>query len=185
MKRYLSLGLVLAVTLTLSASASTFVAMSQDDLLKSSTAVVQGKVLQVDSYWNDTNQIIFSDVLVEVEDEVLGKADALITVRTVGGEVDGFHVDAHGFPTFDVDDRVLMFLQPDTKDSLKVAGYQQGLFRIVSDEAGVEMAIPATELETNIITLDGQKASLPSAQTLDELKSSIVDDAAALGLINR
>ncbi|MEM7480402.1 MAG: hypothetical protein AAF481_04455 [Acidobacteriota bacterium] len=185
MKRFLSLGLVLAVALALSASASTFVAQSQDDLLRESTAVVEGTVLTVDSFWNETNQIIVTEAQVQIDDEILGKADSIVTVRTYGGEVDGFRVEAHGFPTFEPDQKVLMFLQPDDHGTHKVTGYQQGLYRVVENDAGVAMAIPAVELETNLVTLDGLKASLPAAQNLDELKTSILDDAADAGLIHR
>lgn len=181
MKRNFSLGLVIAFGLTLPLSASTFLSMSQEDLLRQSSAVVEGKVLRVDSFWNDTQQVIVSEALIQVDSTLVGKADSIVAVRTFGGEVDGFRVEAHGFPSFAVDDRVLVFLEPDAKGVAKVTGYQQGLFRIVTDENGVDVAIPAVELETNIVTLDGQKASVPAAQTLAELAQSILDDAAALG----
>src|SRR5262245_54242949 len=126
MKRVLSVGLLLALAAALPVAASTFLWMSQKDLLQHSQAVVQGQVLKVSSFWNSTGQIIVTEALVRVEETVAGEAPAVVVLRTFGGTVDGFTVEAAGFPTFRLNERLLLFVGPDKNGDTGVVGYQQG-----------------------------------------------------------
>src|SRR4029078_9100957 len=111
MKRCLSIGLLLLVALaTLPAGASTFLAMSQKEMLRQSTAVVEGRVLKVSSFWDVTGRIIQTEALVQVEETVVGEAPTIVVLRTFGGTVDGYRVEAHGFPQFNVNERLLLFV---------------------------------------------------------------------------
>jgi hypothetical protein len=165
---------LLAVALVaVPAGASTFLAMTQDELVRDSAAVIQGRVLQVNSYWEKTGTVIVTEALIQVEDTVFGDVPSVVAVKTFGGKVGGFYVEAHGFPKFHVDQKVLLFLQPDQDGTMRVTGYQQGQFRIALDKAGREMATPALDLGANLLTKDGR--ALPRQQTLplDTLKGQI------------
>jgi hypothetical protein len=155
------------------AGASTFLAMTQDELVRDSAAVIQGRVLQVNSYWEKTGTVIVTEALIQVEDTVFGDVPTVVAVKTFGGRVGNFYVEAHGFPTFRVNQRVLLFLEPDQDGDMRVTGYQQGQFRISMDKAGREMAVPALDLGANLLTKDGR--ALPRQQTLplDTLKDQI------------
>lgn len=182
MKRMVSIGLLLCAVAALPAGASTFLKMTEKDLIQNSEAVVQGRVLQVNSFWEKTGSIIVTEALVQVEEAIVGNAPTVVVVRTFGGEVDGFRVDAQGFPEFRLNERVLLFLEAEKEGASRVTGYQQGQFRVVVDKAGVEMAVPTVDVET-VITADGRPAPRLKALRLDELKASIRNEAARAGRV--
>lgn len=179
MKRFMSLACLLALVVGVPAGASTFLAMSQTDLLKASETVVQGEVMQVTSFWDPTGKVILSEALVRVEETIVGKAPTVVIVRTFGGKVGGYVVEAHGFPTFKKNDRFLLFLEPETQGVTRVAGYRQGQYRITENKAGQEIAVPT--YEGGVIDKQGRPVATPRAVSLAALKDSIRVEAARLG----
>ncbi len=159
--------------LTSPLSASTFLEMSPTQLLAASSVVVDGEVLEVHSFWNDDRTLIFSEALIEVSDWVVGESPTLVRVRTPGGVLGDYRIDAIGFPTFARKERVLLFLRPDGGDIMRVSGYRQGQFRIEVDGKGVEVAVPTLEKEVLLIGRDGRRATPPEPVALSTLKESI------------
>jgi hypothetical protein len=180
MKRLMSIGLLLLSVAAVPASASTFLQMSQKDLVRASAAVVQGQVLKVSSVWEPTGRIVVTEALVRVEEKIYGEAPSVVVVRTFGGKVGDFVVEAHGFPKFQVNDRLLLYLEPEKDGMTRVAGYQQGQYHVVR-QGGVEMAIPATEDDASVVTRDGRIAAKAQAIRLDALKESIRGEARRAG----
>lgn len=155
-------------------AASTFVAMHLGELVGASSTVVQGEVLRVESYWEKTGTVIVSEAMVRVEEAVVGEPHSIVRVRTFGGTVGDYTVDAIGFPVFTQGERVLVFLQPDTEpDLLRVTGYQQGLFRIARAPGGGERALSALDAGSHLVSPDGRAADLPRELPLAELKDRI------------
>ena len=184
MKRFLWLGVfALALAVAVPAGASTFIGMTTDELVAASDAVVQGEVLQVHSYWNKSGRIIVTEALVRVTDNILGDAPTVVIMRTFGGTVEGFTVEAHGFPTFQKGQELLLFLDNQADGSAEVTGYRQGEYRIVRTKAGV-MAVPTVENGVRLLTRDGQAAPRPQALRLDTLKSQIRAGAQRVGRNN-
>jgi len=181
MKRLVMLLLVSALALSLPAAASTFIHMTQKDLVRDSATVVQGRVISTNSYWDKTGQVILTDALVEVEDAILGDAPTVVIVRTFGGTVGGYTIDAHGFPKFRTNERLVLFLEPETDGASRVAGYQQGQFRIVLDKSGAEIAVPVFEGDSSIVDRNGRPATKSLSLPLDALKASIRDEARRAG----
>lgn len=181
MKRFVSLGLVLMVMAAIPVGASTFFKMTQKDLVRDSEAVVQGKVLQVNSFWTEDGSIIVSEAMVQIEEKILGDAPSHVIVRTFGGTVGGFTVEAHGFPEFKANERVLLFLEPERDGVARVAGYQQGQYRLIVDKAGNEIAVPAFGAGEGLIDRQGRQAAPAKAMRLDDLKASIRGEAVRLG----
>jgi hypothetical protein len=173
MKNRVLVGLctALLVAAALPAAASTFVALDQEELVASSRAVVQGRVLDTRSFWNDDRTAIVSEARVEVTDLVAGEAPGVVVVRTFGGEVGNYRVEAHGFPSFSAGDRVLLFLETDG-DSYRVAGYSQGHWRVRSTAKG-EVAVPTLEEGVRLFTKDGRLAARPQPVQLDDFKNGI------------
>jgi hypothetical protein len=182
MKRLVSLGLLLALA-AVPVGASTFLKMTQKDLVRESAAVIQGEVVQVNSFWEPTGTIIVTEALVKVEDLVFGKAPSVVVVRTAGGEVDGFYIEAHGFPQFKAGERVLLFLEPERDGYNRVAGHQQGHFHVIRDKAGVEQAVPTFVHADGLVGADGRPAGLQKSLPLDALKDSIRAEARRAGRI--
>jgi hypothetical protein len=180
MKRLVSIGLLLLSVAAVPAGASTFLKMSQKDLVRASAAVVQGQVLKVSSFWEPTGRMVVTEALVRVEEKIYGEAPSVVVVRTFGGTVGNFTVEAHGFPKFRANDRVLLYLEAEKDGATRVAGYQQGQFHVVR-QAGVEMAVPATEDDASVVTRDGRVAAPAKAMRLDVLKEFIRGEARRAG----
>lgn len=174
MKRFVSLGVVaLMLALAIPAGASTFVGLSRAELLKQSNAVVQGEVLKVESFWEPSGRIIVTQAMVRVTDTIAGNSPTVVMLRTFGGTVDGFTVEAHGFPTFKAGDRLFLFIQNQADGTAEVTGYRQGQYSIVKDKAGVEIAVPTLEKGVRLLTPDGREAARPQPVRLDTLKNEI------------
>lgn len=182
MKRLLSIGLLLAVA-AVPAGASTFLKMTQKDLVRDSASVVQGHVIKVSSFWDPTGRIVMSEALVRVEDKIYGEAPSVVVVRTFGGTVGNFTVEADGFPRFQANDHLLLFLEAEKDGATRVAGYQQGQFRVVQDKSGIALAVPAFEGGATLLTKDGRAAGPAKAIRLDELKASIRTEARRVGRV--
>ena len=169
-KRLLSLVAV-AILVALPLSASTFIAMSETELLAGSQAVVQGKVLDVRSFWNDDRTAIVTEARVLVDELVAGEAPSVVVVKTFGGQVGDIVIEAHGFPTFQAGEQVLLYLSPDG-DDFRVTGYRLGHLRI-RDTAKGRLAVPTVEEGVRFFTRDGQLAPLPRPESLELLKERI------------
>jgi len=184
MKR--SLSVLLCAALAVPASASTFLAMSQEELVAQADSVVQGRVVEVNSFWNKQGTVIVTEAVLEVEDTVLGRDRSHVRLVTFGGQVGDYRIEAHGFPTFEKGQRLLLFLEPARKDESgahRVLGYRQGEFLIRQDRRGREIAVPAWEAaeQVRILRKDGTEAEAPRARVLDELKREIRETAGRVG----
>jgi hypothetical protein len=169
---------LLMLALALPARASTFVAMSQEELVEKAAAVVTGRVVEVSSFWNRQGTAILTEAVIEVDDAVLGNVASHVRVRTFGGEVGDTKIVAVGFPTFERNQKLLLFLEPEKDGFHKVLGYQQGQFRIRTDPSGREIAVPTWEADTvHVIKKDGTPARVPRAVPLEDLKFEIRETA--------
>ena len=166
--------------LALPLSASTFVAIGADELIGRSDLVVQGRVVGLESFWDESGTLIVTEATIEVSDRVLGSSPSRITVRTAGGAVGSLRVEALGFPQLGRNEDVVLFLERDAS-SHRIVGYQQGHYRVVVRDDGVVLAVPMVEQGTRLMTAAGTLLPEPAALPLDELKSRIRQRAAALG----
>lgn len=181
MKRWLfTVALVLVAALQ-PLRASTFVAMSVRDLVRDSEAVVEGEVLKVESYWSASGRIIVTEAMVRVQDLVSGEAPSVVRVKTFGGTVDGYTVVASGFPSFVKGERLLLFLEADDEAGMmRVAGYQQGQYRVERDDHGVEKAVSVLEEGANLVTPSNRTVFHPRVLPLIDLKNLVRTEAARL-----
>src|SRR4028118_323709 len=152
MRRLVFLALLALMVAGIPAGASTFLVMNQGELIRDSAAVVEGEVLQVHSFWTRSGRIIVTEAIVKVSDPILGEAASAVVVRTFGGTVEGFTVEAHGFPTFRKGERLLLFLEAERDGAHKVAGYQQGQYRVVRDKNGFDVAVPGLHGHAPLVT---------------------------------
>jgi hypothetical protein len=171
------------VLAALPVAASTFLAMNHAELIAESEAVIQGQVLKVHSFWDPSGRIVLSEALVRVEDWIVGDSATVVRVQTVGGNVGGFVVEAHGFPEFKAGERLILFLSQENDGVNKVTGYQFGQYRVKRDKAGVEYAVPALDLGAGVVTEDGRPFVRPKAQRLDTFKAQLQDTARRSGRI--
>lgn len=180
MKRLMLVGALACALVAAPLSASTFLAMQGSELVAQSDAVVVGEVLYTYSYWNREGTMVFTDAVVHVQSSVLGKASGLVTVRTPGGTVADFRVEAEGFPAFAAGQRQVLFLHQAADGVMEVTGYQQGQYRVITRSDGVEVAVPALK-GARLLTASGAPAALPRAMELSHLTRSIQAEAQGLG----
>ena len=162
--------------------ASTFVAMTEDELVAQSDRVIQGEVINIQSRWSNSGRIIVSDARVRVDHSLLGRGPAVVTVRTVGGEVNGFNVEAHGFPAFDAGEKVILYLRREASDdSLRVLGYQQGYYRVVTRRDGVTLAVPQVDGDVQMLRADGSRVAAPASVEIGLFRARLKARAERLG----
>jgi hypothetical protein len=152
--------------------------MSREELVEKSGAVVKGRVVEVSSFWNREGTAILTEAVIEVEEAILGDVPSHVRVRTFGGEVGDQKLVAHGFPTFERGEKLLLFLEPRQDGFHKVLGYQQGEFRIRPGEGGREIAVPTWEADTmRVLKADGTPARAPRAVALEDFEFQIRETA--------
>ncbi len=183
MKRTMVSLAALLLVAVVPATASTFVAMSLDELVAGADAVVVGRVQEMKSSWTESGRIIVTDNEIKVDEVWVGSAAEKISVRTVGGEVGGFLVEAHGFPAFEKNEHVILFLKRESESgTLQVLGYQLGHLRIVERLDGVVLAVPQTDDGMTLVDpARGFLKAAPKSQRLDELKARVFSLAQSQG----
>ena len=130
---------LLGVTLLLGVSitgATTLVKMDFADLARDAKHVVVGTVTEIEGEWDPGFNFIRSNVTLSVERSFRGNAPETLVVRTPGGWVGGAGQAAHGTATFEVGERVLVFLTTWDDGVSKVLGYVQGKSRVTQDGRG-------------------------------------------------
>lgn len=171
-KRPLLCVAALLLLVAVPAAASTFVGLSHTQLVRQSEAVVEGRVIELNSFWSDSGRMVVTEALVAVDEVILGKADPYVRVRTFGGQVGDMLIEAHGFPQFEQGQQVILFLAREAKDaSMRVVGYQQGHFEVVTRLDGVKLAVPTVDEEARLIAANGRPLPEPKSARLGAFKS--------------
>lgn len=161
--RRILFALALVALVAAPSMASTFLAMSDVELVTQADAVVQGRIISQRSSWDAAGGVIVTESAVRVQQVLVGRAPDVVTVRTAGGQVGDLAVDAVGFPKFNDRERVLLFLSDNGDGTSRVLGYQQGHFEVVERLDGVKMAVPRTEDGASFLSRSGQlKPERPS-----------------------
>ncbi len=174
--------LAISILATVPAVASTFLHMSSKELITEADALIQGRVVELSSFWTESGRLSATEVMIEVEETLLGEAPATVTVRTFGGEVGDIKVEAHGFPRFERGERVLLYLTTDPDDgTVRVLGYQQGQFRIVTRNDGVTLAVPMVDEGARFLTATGKAAPVVWSLEISAFKASVAKIAAGVG----
>ena len=183
MRRKVVVALVATLALAaIPAAASTFVHMSPKELIAEADTVVQGRVVQLDSFWTESGRLIATEAMVEVEETLLGAAPGTVAVRTFGGQVGDVKVEAPGFPRFEQGERVLLFLERSPDDgTVRVLGYQQGHFRVVTRKDGVTLAVPMVDDDARFLTRDGKLGPAPRSLEIGYFKQQVEKVAASVG----
>ncbi len=154
-------------------TASTFLAMSDVELVTQADAVVQGRVVEQKSFWDETGRVIVTESVVRVQNVLVGEAPKFVTVRTAGGQVGDLAIEAVGFPAFNHRERVILFLADNQDGSSRVLGYQQGHFEVVKRKDGVRVVVPRTEDGATFVSRDGRLKAERQSIRLDDFKRGV------------
>jgi hypothetical protein len=137
-RRRVAAAAFFAVLLGGASRATTLLELGFPDLARQADRIVIGTVTRIEGRWDSTHRFIHSDVTLSVEQSLRGDTSPEIVLRTLGGYVGSVGQLAHGAATFEVGERVLVFLTAWEDGVPKVLGYAQGKSRIVSDGQGRE-----------------------------------------------
>jgi hypothetical protein len=180
----------LLVVLALPMAASQFVHMSFDQVARESQFIVRGTVVDTYAAWDDSHEVIFTHATVRVH-RYFGESTGpdTITIREVGGTVDGYTQEAIGFPMIRRGENVVLMLsQWEDGSDYRIHAFNQGKY-LVRNRDGIErlVADPITQGHERLDVEHGAKNRL----TDDENGLSIaefaqmVDDARAGGRQDR
>jgi|GEM_PF-2207996 len=136
MKRIASLVPVFVLLASASASASTVLEVGFDRLSKSAANVVSGEILSIVPEQGE-NGLLYSNVTLRVTRSVPQRlVGRPMTVRMVGGEMNGQRMYVQGMPRFEIGDEVVLFLNRETASVMgPTVGLWQGVFYLGRDKA--------------------------------------------------
>ena len=171
-----SLVTLLLVLVALPLSASQFVERPFDSVARESALVIRGTVGQTWSAWDDAHEVIYTYATVRVN-RYFGEAtgpDTLI-IREAGGTVDGYKMEAIGFPELRSGEDVVLLLSrwQDSAD-YRIHAFNQGKF-LVRNRDGVDVLIQ-DPLKQGESRLSGRFGRIGVNATDDEGPSLTIDE---------
>lgn len=173
-KHALVVAVLAAVLLSASATASTFVAYDSRGMVDNSQRIVQGRVIGLESFWNEDGRLIVTEATIRVSETLVGSSTSLLTVRVPGGKVGDVRVEASGFPTFQRGQEVILFLaNSEQGDFQRIVGHQQGHFEVVERLDGVRLAVPQIDAGARLMMPSGARLPEPRSTELSEFKNRV------------
>ncbi len=169
-------SLAAALLAASSAQASTFEPVSLRQLTTTATAIVRVNIVETTAQWNAGHDYIETLATVEVTDVLGGDlADGeILTVREVGGEVDGYHVSAVGFPKLEAGADLVVFLTTWPQDgSYRVHEFAYGIYEVVTAPSGQTVLMPGPTQDTPGATMFNPEAPVAPKTPLATLARSV------------
>jgi len=129
-----------------SIGATTAIVPPDDDLIIGARVIVKGKVLSIESSFDERQGRIFTYIKLKVQEVLKGEVtERKITIKELGGQVGDRLSVVYGNPQFAVGERVLVYLDTWQDGSLRTHQMFLGKFSIVRDEkTGHEFAVRDT-----------------------------------------
>jgi hypothetical protein len=118
-----------------SASATTLVRMSLDQLAEASTEIIRGHVVSQTTLWNPARTRIYTYTTFALEQTYKGNPPSLVVVQQPGGTIGKVHVFVAGTIQFPPQAGYVLFLERSPADPSKFlpVGMMQGAYRIYRD----------------------------------------------------
>ena len=188
-RRSLSLVTLLLALAALPLSASQFIDMPFDQVARESAFIVRGNVVDTWAAWDDSHEVIYTYATVRVH-RYFGEAtgpDTLV-VREAGGTVDGYTMEAIGFPAIRRGENVVLFLSKwDNSADYRIHAFNQGKF-LVRQRGGQEVLVsdPDKQGEGRLLTPGDRRIQIESEDdgapglAIEEF-AQMVEDARAGG----
>src|SRR5581483_12466386 len=122
--------------LTAAGRATVLVPADVAELTRQARAVARGEVVSVDSQWTEDRRTIETIVTLQIERYLKGRLGETVQFRTPGGRLGRFRNLVVGAPTFEVGQRVVVFLGANGPRIPYLLGLNQGVYRITANPAG-------------------------------------------------
>jgi hypothetical protein len=153
-------------TLVAPAGAITVAPLSFDELVNESTAVIYGRVSDVQGQWSDDRRGIESLVTVEVVGRFKGSPGETMTFTVPGGQLGRYMNVIPGAPSFARGDRAVLFLTSRGPRLPTTTGFTQGIYRVTVDSRTGSALVVPPEVETadrRIVRGDPKRKPVPLA----------------------
>jgi len=123
--------------------------LSDEQMVKSSKRIVEGRVTETRSEWNAAHNQIRTTVTIDVSQMLKGPmpANRRLVFEQLGGQVGDIIMDITDQPAFKVDENVIVFLRDPSPAPTPVVGLTQGKLNVVRDP------------DTGILTVQGRNLS--------------------------
>jgi hypothetical protein len=163
---------------------TTFVIMSEADLVQSSALIVLGQVQSIYTSADSSDQIE-TDVTVVVEETVKGRARRSVTATIPGGTAGTLRRVVFGAPQFFRGERVLLFLRERPDGKLAVNGLAMGKYTVVQTSdgdvarrqlSGSAAAVAVFDKMGNVLSQDAANEPQLLAGLLPRLRQMVAAD---------
>ncbi len=133
-----------------------------EQLAREADAVVQGRVVEMESRWAPDGRHLLTRVTLRVSRVLRGSAGAEVALEVPGGSAGGFGQRVDAAPSFQAGEEAVVFLRRVAGGRAVVHGLAQGKFRVEGGEARpdlggwafVEEALPAGERRAEPMPLE-------------------------------
>lgn len=124
------------------ARASTIVSMSLDQLTQASSDIVQGRVVDQVSRWNDAHTQIVTLTTLAVSQTFKGNAPSSLQVEQMGGTVGNIRAYVPGDVALQPQTEYILFLEPQPGSSAyRMVGLTQGAYHVYQDATTEEQRV--------------------------------------------
>lgn len=134
------------VAVIVPAGATTVIPVTDDEMVRRAAHIVEGVVRSVESKWNADKSQIHTFINIDVIKQIKGEFDkdqVEIQLRVLGGTVGDITMVIVDAPSFEVNEKVVLFLRPNFEHWLfPVVGFNQGKLRIETDPKTAKEIIP-------------------------------------------
>ncbi len=160
--------------------ATTFVALDQDQLADLSVAAIVGTVETIVAGRNPENGQIHTEVTIRLEEVLFGDvSDETVVLREVGGRLGSDEEWVFGSPSYQLDERVMVFLSAAGGGVFRTTSMALGKFRVRNRVSG-EMLIRrdlgegafVIDLDTGSVETDSGSTELPLADSVRRRRRS-------------
>ena len=171
-----SLCAMLAAT---TASATTVIPPTFDQLVSNAEMIFEGTVTGLRSEWSGkgAERHIVTYVSFKVEDAIKGALGADYTLRMLGGTVDGQTMEVSDAPRFKVGDRDILFVEHNGTQFIPLVGIMHGRFHVQADDTGANEKVAKDNgaLLADVAKLGRDESGAISGQALSkaEFKAAI------------
>lgn len=150
-------------------------------MTKASTDIVRGRVVAIESRWNDDRTLIVTDVRLAVTETFKGKAATEVTLELLGGRVEDLALDVVGSPSFALGEDVVVFATAGKGGRLRLPSLAQDKLTVEQGSDGKEWV--RSDQQSFGSLLPGKSLALDAGGRLgwDQFRSRLVSAAGGAG----
>lgn len=143
-------AVLLSVLLASPAAAVTVAPLSFEQLVKTSAAVVYGRVIDVRAQWADDRRHVESVVTIEILKGIKGPHPETMMLTVPGGELGRYANVIPGAPVFAPGDHAVFFLSARGPRLPVPTGFTQGIYRVRRGGEAGELLVQAPPIGSGI-----------------------------------